>query len=286
MPRFRLRFVVQEFDISGPEILIGRSTDCHVTIEDPLISRQHARIVIRGEVAFVSDAGSRNGVRVNGRLVKGEHELHDGDRLRLGTQEVLFIVVQERKRPARPTGHMRLCHACGTPYPYGAASCSNCGAPTMLEEETMSGVVVESKRSWTFHLLRDVIERALGAGRAVEAERLMRRAAKEIDERLAQGDALEPDRIEVIASAAVRLARLTGSSDWLAWVFTLYRRHGSMLADEVIERIEELDAQAFPDLLPLLDGYLGWYRAQQSQGGRRTTAELGRLLRLERYRGS
>lgn len=265
-------------------MIIGRSSECHVTIEDPLISRKHARIALHDGVALVSDAGSRNGVRVNGRLVKGEQELRDGDRLRLGTQELLFIIVHERARPVRPTGHMRLCHACGTPYAHGVASCPNCGAPAMADEETMSGALVESRRSWTFHLLRDVIERALAAGRSVEAERLMRRAAKEIDERLGQGDRLEPSHVETIGSAAIRLARLTGSSDWLAWALTLHRRQGLMLSDEVIERIEELDGQAFPDLDPLLDSYLAWYRAQQSEGGRRTTADLGRLLRLERYR--
>jgi hypothetical protein len=57
-----------------------------------------------------------------------------------------------------------------------------------------------------------------------------------------------------------------------------------MLSDEVIERLEELDTQAFPDLHALLDSFLAWYRAQQTQGGRRITAEVARLVRLERYR--
>jgi len=282
--RFRLRFLLQEFDLAGPEIVIGRSSECHITIEDPLISRRHARIEIRGDEAFVSDAGSRNGVRVNGRLVKGEQQLRDGDRLRLGTQELLFTLVGKQDRPPRPTGYMRLCHACGTPYPEGSASCPSCGAPALADEDTMSGSVAEPKRSWTFHLLGEVIERALASGRAVEAERLMRRAAKEIDERLAQGDKIEPGHVAMITSAAVRLARLVGSSDWLAWALTLHRRRGLMLSDEVIERLEELDTAAFPDLAALLDSFLGWYRAQQTQGGRRITAEVARLVRLERYR--
>ncbi|HBQ16764.1 MAG TPA: hypothetical protein DEF51_38405, partial [Myxococcales bacterium] len=87
LPRFRLRFLLQEFDLVGPEVVLGRSPDCHITIEDPLISRRHAKISIREEEAKIADLGSRNGVRVNGRSIDEEHVLSDGDRIRLGTQE-------------------------------------------------------------------------------------------------------------------------------------------------------------------------------------------------------
>jgi pSer/pThr/pTyr-binding forkhead associated (FHA) protein len=86
--RFRLRFLLQEFDLAGPEVVIGRSPDCHITIEDPLVSRNHAKITISGEEAHVADLGSRNGVRINGRHIQGEALLKDGDRVRLGTQEL------------------------------------------------------------------------------------------------------------------------------------------------------------------------------------------------------
>ena len=66
MARYRLRFLLQEFDLPRGATLIGRSSDCHVTIEDPLVSRQHARIVIDGDDATLQDLGSRNGVKLNG----------------------------------------------------------------------------------------------------------------------------------------------------------------------------------------------------------------------------
>lgn len=283
MARFRLRFLLQEFDLAGPEVVLGRGSECHITIEDPLISRRHARVELRGEEAWLSDLGSRNGVRVNGRLVKGEQLLKDGDRLRLGTQELLFSMVGKQERPPRPTGYMRLCHACGTPYSEGAASCPSCGAPALAEEDTMSGAVGEPKRSWTFHLLGEVIERALAAGRAVEAERLMRRAAKEVDERLAAGERLEVAHVTMVASSAVRLARMVGSSDWVAWALTLHRRQGLSPSDDVIDRLEELDTQSFPDLSALIDSYAAWSRAQQTRGVP-SSADLTRLDRLERLR--
>lgn len=282
MPRFRLRFLLQEFDLVGPEVVLGRSPDCHITIEDPLISRRHARIAIREDGATIADLGSRNGVRINGRGIDGETELKDGDRVRLGTQELLFSVVKRKDRPARPTGYMRVCHACGTPYPEGSPACPHCGAPALEEEDTVSGMMVEARRNWTFQLLGEVIERALSTGRAAEADRLMRRAAKEVDDRLAAGERLDADHLSMISSFAVRLARLLGGSEWVAWALTLHRRQGKMLADEVIDRLEELDLAALSDVPPVLDSYVSWYKTMPPAA---PSPDLSRLARLEQLLG-
>lgn len=278
MPRFRLRFLLQEFDLVGPEVLLGRSPECHITIEDPLISRRHARIVIKDDGATVEDLGSRNGVRINGRSIDGITELSDGDRIRLGTQELLFSIVKRRERPARPTGYMRVCHACGTPYPEGSPQCPHCGAPALEEEDTVSGMMVESRRNWTFQLLGEVIERALSTGRAAEADRLMRRAAKEVDDRLASGERLDSEHVSMISSFAVRLARLVKGSEWVAWALTLHRRQEKMLADEVIDRLEELDLATLPDIPPVLESYVAWYKTQPPNA---PSPDLTRLARLE-----
>jgi hypothetical protein len=288
--RFRLRFLLQEFDIGGAEVVIGRSSDCQITIDDPLISRRHASVVRRGEAAFVLDLGSRNGVRVNGRLVKSEQQLQDGDRIRLGTQELVFSVVGRQASAVRQTGYMRICQGCGTPYPEGAPSCPHCGAPTLADEDTMTGEIPEPRRGWTFQLLGEVIERALSSGRAVEAERLMRRAAKETDERLAAGDRLEAEHVTQIAGFALRLAKLVGSAEWAGWALALHRQQSMLLDDGVLERLEELDLGALPALRPLLDSYLAWYRAESQAGrlpvGPKKTSEAARLLRMERLSGA
>jgi len=282
VPRFRLRFLLQEFDLVGPEVILGRSPDCHITIEDPLISRRHAKITIREDAASVVDLGSRNGVRVNGRQIDDETAIKDGDRIRLGTQELLFSVVRRKDRPARPTGYMRVCHACGTPYPEGSPSCPHCGAPALEEEDTVSGMMVESRRNWTFQLLGEVIERALSTGRAAEADRLMRRAAKEVDDRLAAAERLDAEHISMISSFAVRLARLLGGSEWVAWALTLHRRQGKMLADEVIDRLEELDLGAIPDVPPVLGSFVTWYKTQPPPDA---SPDSDRLARLEQILG-
>jgi FHA domain len=63
---------------------VGRGTAVDVRLTDPTVSRLHAEIIRRGPYAYVADLGlSRNGTRVNGRLV-ARRLLEDGDVLSFG----------------------------------------------------------------------------------------------------------------------------------------------------------------------------------------------------------
>lgn len=278
LARYRLRFLLQEFDLVGPEVIVGRSPECHVTIEDPLVSRQHARIRFVDGAPLVSDLGSRNGVRVNGERINGEVELKDGDRLRLGTQELVFAVVKGREAQPRPTGFMRMCRSCGTPYPEGAPNCPHCGADTG-DEDTMSGVNIEPKRGWAFHMLGEVLDRAVATGRATEAERLLRRMAKDVDAELARGERLDPNQLAMAAACALRVAKLIGGTEWVAWTLGMHRRLGQMPAVEVIDQLEQLDTAAFPEIRAVVDQFVAWCGRQAEDA---PPADLARLARLER----
>ena len=69
------------------QVLIGRSRDCALRVDDPTVSRRHCLIEVGDEAAFVWDLRSLNGTAVNGHLLRGSGglcRLHDGDELRLG----------------------------------------------------------------------------------------------------------------------------------------------------------------------------------------------------------
>lgn len=238
MARFRLKFLLQEFDLVGPEVILGRSPECHVTIEDPLVSRQHARILIGGDDAQVVDLGSRNGTRVNGDRIEGSQHLYDGDRIRLGTQELLFFVVQRVARDAKTTGFMTVCRGCGTPYPDSAAECPHCGTPTTDADETFSGISVEPSRSWTFQLLGEVVERALQAGRPDEAERMFKRVAREVESHLEQGQVLSADHIESVSGYAIELAKVQDSYEWTDWALNVHRQTRLIPSNELGARFK------------------------------------------------
>ncbi|MEM9191009.1 MAG: FHA domain-containing protein [Myxococcota bacterium] len=282
MSRYRLRFLLQEFDVNGPEVVLGRSPDCHITLEDPLVSRRHACIRTAPGSPKIRDLGSRNGVRINGRKIDGEVELNDGDRIRLGTQELVFSVVGTGSREAKPTGFMRTCHACGVPYPEVAPRCPHCGAlPEPGEEETtISGVVAEPSRKWTFQLLGDVITRAVDSGRSVEADRLMRRAAREFDAMRADNAPIDAEQLELVACKALEVARLAESSEWVSWVMKTHENLELMPSSLSIERIEELDLSTMPEVKTIISRFVDFWRGRPEADA--PTNDLGGLARLER----
>jgi hypothetical protein len=56
-----------------------------LSLDDPLVSRRHARLTVVDQGAVVEDLGSRNGTFVNGQQVHGPTALRDGDTLQVGT---------------------------------------------------------------------------------------------------------------------------------------------------------------------------------------------------------
>jgi len=71
---------------------IGRSRDCDVVLDDAGISRHHAELRSGPQGWTVQDLGSTNGVRVNGAEIRGACPLRPGDRVELGTTEIVFEV--------------------------------------------------------------------------------------------------------------------------------------------------------------------------------------------------
>ncbi|HTA12361.1 MAG TPA: DUF3662 and FHA domain-containing protein [Solirubrobacteraceae bacterium] len=71
---------------------IGRSRECDVVLDDAGISRRHAQLTPGPQGWLVEDLGSTNGVRVNGEPLRGRRALTPGDRVELGSTEVVFEV--------------------------------------------------------------------------------------------------------------------------------------------------------------------------------------------------
>lgn len=278
--RYRLRFLLQEFDLPQGETLLGRSPECHVSIEDPLVSRQHARVTILGDDAAIEDLSSRNGVRVNGQPISGRHPLADGDRLRIGTQELVFSKLSSAptESSSKRTGFLRHCGRCNTPYPEELGACPTCGTLPPLDEETMSGIVGETKQSWTLQLLVEVLEKALSVGRDVDAERILRRATASVDERLDAGGAFDRRQLDALAEGAARLAVLQQRARWCEWVLATYERLAWVPRATFVAHAQSLPASEGDALRPVVGKLL---RVLHDRGGTMTDDDLAGLLKLE-----
>jgi S-DNA-T family DNA segregation ATPase FtsK/SpoIIIE len=58
----------RSFDLAAESVLIGRSSSCAVTLSDPAVSRQHARLVLVPRPVII-DEGSSYGTAVNGAAI-------------------------------------------------------------------------------------------------------------------------------------------------------------------------------------------------------------------------
>jgi pSer/pThr/pTyr-binding forkhead associated (FHA) protein len=78
-----------EFPLAAEVLTVGRDDGADILVDEPLVSRHHARIERRDGRYFVIDLGSTNRTRVNGAAVV-ERELLDGDEVRFARARLTF----------------------------------------------------------------------------------------------------------------------------------------------------------------------------------------------------
>ncbi|HSK92236.1 MAG TPA: DUF3662 and FHA domain-containing protein [Euzebyales bacterium] len=71
------------------EAVIGRMPGCDVQLDDPSVSRRHARISRASNGWLIEDLGSTNGITVNGASVEREY-LSGGEDIELGNVRMRF----------------------------------------------------------------------------------------------------------------------------------------------------------------------------------------------------
>jgi DNA-binding winged helix-turn-helix (wHTH) protein len=72
------------------ENLIGRDPSCGVWLDQPGVSRRHARVVVTDDVAEIEDLGSTNGTFVSEVAIAGPHPLRDADIIQVGSVDLKY----------------------------------------------------------------------------------------------------------------------------------------------------------------------------------------------------
>jgi hypothetical protein len=249
--RFRLRFLLQEVDLGPGDTIIGRSATCQITIDDPLVSREHARIRIAQDRLTIEDLGSRNGVQVAGRPLKDVAELADGDRIRIGSQELVVCAVTSGasgNAQRRTTGFMCHCAECGMPYPAESPACPACGSKDRAQDDTLTGPT--SDRDWALELAAEAVMRALEKRSWEDVERLLLRARLHVEQRLADGGRVDQRPLHGVGDAAVALACAKGDVAWVRWALSLYATLGQVPPAETARSISTLEPNQRSTLAP------------------------------------
>ena len=91
-----------EINLPMGEIIIGRGPECYLRVDEPMVSRRHARLRVSQTSITLEDLGSRNGSRVNGINATAVVQLNPGDILGIGTQQ-FTLDREDDPSPHRPT---------------------------------------------------------------------------------------------------------------------------------------------------------------------------------------
>ncbi|GGG63434.1 phosphopeptide-binding protein [Kocuria dechangensis] len=80
----------ERFSINADSIVLGRSAEADITVEDTGVSRKHLEIRRQGEHFVAVDLGSTNGSYVDGERVIGRTELVNGSVITMGRTRITF----------------------------------------------------------------------------------------------------------------------------------------------------------------------------------------------------
>ncbi len=223
---FRLRYQQHEFDLTEGQFLIGRSPECQLSLDDPLVSRAHAALVVTGDEVTLEDLGSRNGVRVNGQRIQGVTRVSHADRIMIGSQELALVVDDP------PAGQ------------------------TQVQAARFQGSALG--------LLAGLADKAIALGRGDEAERILGGQLEALLRETHPG--ADPAALERAARYALKVGATTGRARWFDYVIRLYAAAAlvcpAAVADElyaVLGRVRAVDLAALRE-------YLAWIRSREGLG--------------------
>ncbi len=86
-----LPFKIDEHYTIDNGLSLGRKSDNDIIIKDPFISKAHFKVVKDENMYFLQDLKSSNGTFLNGEKTVDVVKLSNGDRIKVGNIEFLFV---------------------------------------------------------------------------------------------------------------------------------------------------------------------------------------------------
>ncbi|HTA94158.1 MAG TPA: FHA domain-containing protein [Polyangiaceae bacterium] len=277
--RFWLEFQGRTFELRPGEVLIGRSSSCHLVLDDGLVSRRHAQIVVSDERAQIEDFGSANGVFVNGERVAGSRALNAGDQLQVGKQQ---FVVRAIARPPQARASERF--TAETLHGLRVApDISNAPGPDSITKSDLKLPEVElTHREEVLELLGGVADKVLALGRGDEAERVLSAALNNILTEAKKGREPAQRVVSRAASYAGKLAEATARGKWIDYTIELYTALRRPLPIEFVDQMYAVLRRVDGVNLTGLRAYLSLLHEQTTVFGPNERFAIQRLEGFER----
>jgi pSer/pThr/pTyr-binding forkhead associated (FHA) protein len=262
--RFWLEHDGPSIELRRGQLVIGRSSGCHIVIEDNMVSRRHAELRVTDDAVTVHDLGSVNGIYVNGERVRDQLRLKDGDRLQVGQRELTLKSLAKDAVPAvsdrltAETLHGNMLS------PLAQAS----------EDTTHIGDV--------FDVLGSVADKVLALERGDEAERILSGVLNSVLREATEGRSVSLETAEQAAGYAVRIAGATGRPTWLDYTIQLYATLGKPLPAPIVDKLYDVVRRARGMNVVALRSYVASLQAEAPSLRPAERFVLQRLEGLER----
>ncbi len=199
-----VRLPGREVALGSGEHFIGREPSCSLRLEDDLVSRRHAKIVVSADSVMLFDLGSANGVFVNECRIRQPMPLEVGDRIIIGTQQ---LVIVESSLTAGSRVVSDVVPAVPSSRPPSSGSRPSATSPTA--------------RADAFQLFGKLADRMLRRGDATGAARLLSGHVNAVL-RGAKVSPVPDELIDVASRYCLKVAAATADAAWVDRVVELH----------------------------------------------------------------
>jgi hypothetical protein len=199
-------------------VVVGRSTECEIVLNDSLVSRRHARLYVDSYGVILEDLGSANGVYVDGERLERQRLLRPGQRIVIGAQAFELCRTED-----------------GVPR-----SGERPGTVTLDDRVTMAPAENDARptdHASFLDAVADVVDHLLRHGDAASAERLVAAGLRSVLEAWREGHATDPTTAARSALLAARLASKTKRGAWVDYALEIYALQRRMMPAELVNAL-------------------------------------------------
>jgi pSer/pThr/pTyr-binding forkhead associated (FHA) protein len=99
-----LRHKGTAYPVHRGDCILGRAPHCFMVLSAEQVSREHAVVRLVGDSLELEELSSRNGTKVNGRLIDGRRRLEPGDVIEIGGERLEVLRRVSRDQAATMQG--------------------------------------------------------------------------------------------------------------------------------------------------------------------------------------
>jgi FHA domain len=224
------------------QLMIGRSHSADLLVDDMLVSRQHARLLVSRDALFIEDLGATNGIVVNEVRIRGTTRLQDGDRIIVGTQEfAVRAVLDSEDAPAIAEREAKEERPTYRPPPPISAPAKETRAHETGAHPGFDGADTQrtEKQDGILTMAR-LADRMITMGRSEAAARLLADHLGGVLAKAKEGRPVPADVLETVGIYGMKLTELTRDGRFLNAAVELHLVCSRPLGEKAVAGLESL----------------------------------------------